>query len=78
MDICAQVENAIHWVVAIPRHSVMVEADGGLVTLHGVVDRAYEKSCAEAIARRVPGVINVGNKISVRAAADFIQPPLRS
>ena len=78
MDICAQVENAIHWTIAIPRHSVMVEMDGGLVTLHGVVGRAYERSYAEAVARRVPGVTDVSNKISVRAEADLIQPTLRS
>ena len=78
MDICVDVENAIHWVLVIPRHSVVAELDGGLVTLHGVVDQDYEKSYAEAIARRVPGVIDVTNKISVRVAADLIQSTLRS
>jgi osmotically-inducible protein OsmY len=73
MDMCTQVSNAIHWAVAIPRCNVLVEADGGLVTLNGVVDRDYEKSCAEAIARRVPGVIDVRNRIAVRAGGDLVR-----
>ena len=46
----------------------------GLVTLQGVVERAYQKSCAEAIVRRVPGVIGVRNQIAVDAAQEFCQP----
>ena len=57
MDIRAEVANALHWDLAIPRHRVTAEMNGGLVTLHGVVDRACQKSCAEAIAGRAPGVI---------------------
>jgi osmotically-inducible protein OsmY len=57
VDIRAEVANALHWDLAIPRHRVTAEVKGGLVTLHGVVDRAYQKSYAEAIARRAPGVI---------------------
>ena len=67
-DIRDQVANALHWDPAIPDHRVSAEVDHGFVTLHGVVDRAYQKSYAEAIARRVPGVIGVRNEIDVRAA----------
>ena len=76
VDVCAQVSNAIYWAVAIPRHAVQVEADGGLVTLHGIVERAYEKSFAESIARHVPGVIDVRNKISVRPSNGVIGPTI--
>ena len=56
MDIHIEVEKALHRRLAIPRHSVRAEVDGGLETLHRVLDRPYQKSCAEAIAHRVPGV----------------------
>ncbi len=44
---------------------------GDLVTLRGVVERAYPKSCAEAIVRRVPSVIGVRNEIAVCEAQEF-------
>ena len=40
----------------------------------GAVERAYQRSCAEAIVRRVLGVIGVGNEVAVRAAQEFSQP----
>ena len=61
------VANALYWNLAVPRYRVTVEVDGGLVTLHGFVERAYEKSSAEATVRRVPGVVGVRNEIAVRA-----------
>ncbi len=52
------------------------ESGRGLVTLHGVVDRACQRSYAEAIACRVPGVIDVRNEIAIRASVEFSQPTL--
>ncbi len=72
-DLRADVANALHWDLAVPRYRVTAEVDSGLVTLRGVVERAYQRSCAEAIVRRVPGVIGVRNEISVRAAQEFGQ-----
>ncbi len=71
MDICAEVANALHWSLAVPRHKVVVEVNGGVVTLRGVVDGAHQKSRAEAIARRVPGVVDVGNNIATRSSVQF-------
>ncbi len=48
-DICAEVASPLHWSLAIPRDKVKAEVNGKVVTLRGVVDRAYQKSCAEAI-----------------------------
>jgi osmotically-inducible protein OsmY len=76
MDIRAEVANALHWDLAIPRHRVTAEVNGGLVTLRGVVERDYQKSCAEATVRRVPGVVWVRNEIAICAAAEFTQPAL--
>jgi len=67
-DVRAEVANALHWAVAIPRHRVTADVDDGVVTLHGVVERDYQRSHAEAIVRHVPGVTAVKNDISVRAA----------
>ncbi len=39
---------------------------GDSVTLRGIVERTYEKLCAEALAQRVPGVVGVRNEIGVR------------
>ncbi len=38
-DIRAEVANALYWNLAIPRHRVTAEVNGGLVTLRGVVER---------------------------------------
>ena len=70
-DIRAEVANALHWDFAIPRHRVTAEVDHGLVTLRGVVERPYQKSCAEATVRRVPSVIGVRNEIAVCEPQEF-------
>ena len=72
-DLRAEVANALHWDLAIPRYRVTVEEDRGLVILHGQVERDYQTACAEADARRVPGVVGVRNEIAVRAVQEFSQ-----
>jgi osmotically-inducible protein OsmY len=52
-DLGSEVANALYWELAIPRHRVTAEVDGGVIILHGVVELAYQKSCAEATVRRV-------------------------
>ena len=73
-DLRTDVINELYWDLAIPRHRLNVEIDHGLVTLQGMVERAYQSSCAEADARRVPGVIGVKNEITVRAAQGSVVP----
>jgi osmotically-inducible protein OsmY len=65
-DMYARVANALYWHLAIPRNRIDVSVEGDLVTLRGVVERAYEKSCAAALAQSVPGVAGVRNEIVVR------------
>jgi hypothetical protein len=72
-DIRAEVVNALYWNLAVPRYSVTAEVDGAVVTLHGVVERAYERSSAEATVRGVPGVTGVKNEIAVCAAQEVDQ-----
>ena len=73
LDIRAEVANALHWDIAIPRHRVSAKVDGGRVTLQGVVEWAYQRSLAEADVRRVPGVTGIKNEIAVRGM-DHDQP----
>jgi len=72
-DLRAEIANALYWNLAIPRYRVTVDvdADHGLVTLRGIVERTYQMSLAEVIARRVPGVMSVRNNIAVCAEQDF-------
>ncbi len=62
-DVLTEVLNALYWDLAVPQHRVRVEVINGWVTLSGVVDRPYQRNCAESDARRVPGVVGVANQI---------------
>ena len=59
--------NALHWDLAVPPNRVGVEVQDGWVTLTGVVQRTYSKSCAERDARSTPDVRGVTNSISIEA-----------
>ena len=61
----AEVANALFWDLTIPRYRITVEEDRGFVTLRGEVERGYKRACAEADARRVPGVSGVRNEIAI-------------
>ena len=62
----ARVANALHWNLAIPRNTIDVRVERDWVILRGVVEKTYEKACAEALAQNVPGVVGVRNEIEVR------------
>ncbi|MGA2493112.1 MAG: BON domain-containing protein [Roseiarcus sp.] len=59
------VANALYWDFALPRHRVVARCEGGWVTLTGEVERAYQRSAAEADVLRVEGVRGVTNAITV-------------
>jgi osmotically-inducible protein OsmY len=58
--------TALHWDLAVPRDRVQVRVERGWVTLARQVERAYEKSRAEADARMVGGVLGVTNETDYR------------
>jgi osmotically-inducible protein OsmY len=64
-DVAASVLNALYWDLAVPPDRVCVKFDKGWVTLTGEVDRAYQKSSAEADVRKIRGVVGVTNEIKV-------------
>ena len=67
-DVQTEVLNALHWDLAVPPHRVKVEVENGWVTMSGIVDRPYQRECAESDARRVPGVVAVNNQIRLARA----------
>ena len=67
-DVQTMVLNALYWDLAVPPHRVKVEVENGWVTMSGMVDRPYQRTCAESDARRVPGVDRVINQIRLAPA----------
>lgn len=62
-EVRAGVLNALYWDLAVPRHRLSVDVENGWVTVSGMVDRPYQRTCAESDARSVPGVLGVTNQI---------------
>jgi osmotically-inducible protein OsmY len=67
-DVRMRVLNALHWDLAIPRDRLNVDVEKGWVTVSGMVDLPYQRTCAESDARAVPGVVGVTNLIRLPAA----------
>ena len=62
-DVRVRVLNALYWDLAVPRDRLNVDVENGWVTVSGMVDLPYQRSCAESDAKSVPGVIGVTNRI---------------
>jgi len=67
-EVRTRVLNALYWDLAVPRHRLSVDVENGWVTVSGMVDRPYQRSCAESDARSVPGVVGVTNQIRLAQA----------
>jgi osmotically-inducible protein OsmY len=67
-DVRMRVLNALHWDLAVPRDRLDVDVENGWVTVSGLVDLPYQRSCAESDAKSVPGVVGVTNLIRLAAA----------
>jgi osmotically-inducible protein OsmY len=62
-DLRMRVLNALHWDLAIPRDRLNVDVENGWVTVSGMVDLPYQRTCAESDAKSVQGVVGVTNLI---------------
>jgi hyperosmotically inducible protein len=62
-DLRMGVLNALYWDLAVPRHGLNVDVKNGWVTVSGMVNLPYQRSCAESDAKRVAGVVGVTNLI---------------
>ncbi len=67
-DMRVSVLNALHWDLAVPRDRLNVDVENGWVTVSGIVDLPYQRTCAESDARSVPGVVGVTNLIRLAEA----------
>ena len=67
-DVRVRVLNALYWDLAVPRHRLNVDVENGWVTVSGLVDLPYQRTCAESDARSVPGVVGVTNLIRLAGA----------
>ena len=67
-EVRTRVLNALYWDLAVPRHRLSVDVENGWVTVSGMVDRPYQRTCAESDARSVPGVVGVTNQIRLAEA----------
>jgi osmotically-inducible protein OsmY len=67
-DVRAQVLNALHWDLAVPRNRLKIDVDNGWVTMSGIVDLPYQRASAEFDVRKVPGVVGVINHIRLAAS----------
>jgi osmotically-inducible protein OsmY len=67
-DVRVRVLNALYWDLAVPRHRLNVDVENGWVTVSGMVDLPYQRTCAESDARSVPGVVGVTNLIRLAGA----------
>ena len=72
-DVRLRVLNALHWDLAVPRDRLNVDVENGWVTVSGLVDLPYQRSCAESDAKSVPGVVGVTNRIRL-ADAQLAKP----
>ncbi len=72
-EVRTRVLNALYWDLAVPRHRLNVDVENGWVTVSGMVDRPYQRTCAESDARSVPGVVGVTNQIRL-AQAQVVGP----
>ncbi len=62
-DVRMRVLNALHWDLAVPRDRLNVDVENGWVTVSGLVDLPYQRSCAESDVKSVLGVVGVTNRI---------------
>jgi osmotically-inducible protein OsmY len=67
-DVRVRVLNALYWDLAVPRDRLNVDIENGWVTVSGMVDLPYQRSCAEFDAKSVPGVVGVTNLIRLAVA----------
>ncbi|HEY1944534.1 MAG TPA: BON domain-containing protein [Roseiarcus sp.] len=68
-DIETGVMNALFWDAAVPTERISAKCEKGWVTLTGEVERPYQRTSAEADARKIRGVIGVTNEIKVSPCA---------
>ena len=65
-EIAAAVRNALEWDALVPNEQIRSTVSDGLVMLEGEVDYQRERTDAERAIRRLAGVVDVINNITIR------------
>jgi osmotically-inducible protein OsmY len=68
-DIASAAQRALAWNLALPESKVKVSVTGGVVTLTGEVDWAYQRDVAGGAVRYLLGVKGVNDQIVLRSRA---------
>src|SRR5215469_12966524 len=58
--------NSLDWDALVPRQSVKVTVEGGLVSLSGELSWQYQKNAADNAVRKLCGVVGVINNITIK------------
>ncbi len=66
-EIAAAIETAFRWHAQIPADRIRVRVEKGRVTLSGDVDWDFQRHNAELVVRPLTGVVQLSNKIALRA-----------
>mgnify|MGYP002400916608 CR=1 FL=1 len=64
--IARRVANLVEWDVMLPKDTIKVKVENGVVTLSGEVEWAYQRASAESGVRRLPGVRQLINAIQIK------------
>jgi len=65
-DIAESVQNVLQWNAALPEGAIKVMVEGGSVTLSGTLDWQYQRQAAIDSVRKLLGVIDVVDQISIK------------
>jgi osmotically-inducible protein OsmY len=75
-DIRRDVLAELAWTPELDEKDIAVNVTGGIVTLTGIARSYYEKTRAEAAAKRVAGVAGVADDLEVRPDHDLSDPDI--
>ncbi|WP_323775728.1 BON domain-containing protein [Leisingera sp.] len=67
-EIAKRAIEALRWIDSVPKDTIRVEAEHGILTLTGQAGWSYEKAAAERAVQKVSGVKEVINLIKVTSA----------
>ncbi len=77
-EIRENIRNMISWDSRINDERIIVEVDGGVVTLSGSVDSYWEKTIAEDIAQNATGTLDIINNLEVGIAITYTDAEIKN
>lgn len=69
-DIAKAAINALEWDVTVPSERIQVTVEESRMTLTGSVDWWFQRDNAEKTVRRLMGVKNINNQITIKPEAE--------